>query len=143
MIIVSNQEFTTYENDIRALLQSFFPGEKIQAKEEGAAYDADPCLIDIDLICGKCGRSTDRFLDKSRIKRALYLYLSEMTGSTLPWGTLTGIRPVRIVEMMLAKGMDLSKAREEIRELFLVSEEKLDLMFSIYEKENNPCYTCK
>lgn len=33
---------------------------------------------------------------KNRLKRAYYQMLCEYTGRTLPWGSLTGIRPVRI-----------------------------------------------
>ena len=161
MIRIRNKAYTTYENDIRALVQSFFPGEQpaavtedgmeMHSKENTAAEDG--FLIDVDAVCKGCSRSEDRFLDKSLVKKALYLHLSGITGRELPWGTLTGIRPVRIVEMLLgtedpgeeqgkAAGSDpaleqtgLSRVRERIRELFLVSEEKLDLMFSIYKKE--------
>jgi len=161
MIRIRNKAYTTYENDIRALVQSFFPGEQLAAvaedgmemhSKENAAAEGG-FLIDVDAVCKGCSRSEDRFLDKSLVKKALYLYLSGITRRELPWGTLTGIRPVRIVEMLLgtedpekeqgkAAGSapalgetGLSRVRERIRELFLVSEEKLDLMFSIYKKE--------
>ncbi len=130
MILVRNHNFITYENDIRALLQSFFPGEEIRCCGCG-----DEALIDVDAICLNVCRSAERFTDKSAVKLALYRYLQQLTGRDLPWGTLTGIRPVRIVEMMEARGLDGEAARSRIRELFAVSEEKLDLMFAIHERE--------
>ena len=114
MILVSNRNYTTYENDIRPLLQSFFPGAKICAAGEETPRP-DTVRVDVDAVCEGCSRSSDRFLDKSYIKRALYQHLSGLTGRTLPWGTLTGIRPVRIVEMMLAKGMDPALTLVEAR----------------------------
>ena len=141
MVRVINHNYITYENDIRALLQAFFPGQQLLWSADDAAGNAagegdrQSITVDVDAICDGCDRSRDRFIDKSLIKRVLYKHLAVMTGRLLPWGTLTGIRPVRIVEMMLAKGLDPDAAREEIRELFLVSEEKLDLMFSIHARE--------
>ncbi|MBR2531175.1 MAG: coproporphyrinogen dehydrogenase HemZ [Lachnospiraceae bacterium] len=141
MVKVINHNYITYENDIRAMLQAFFPGQQLVWEEDDAAGNAPgeenplSLTVDVDAICDGCDRSKDRFIDKSLIKRVLYKHLAVMTGRLLPWGTLTGIRPVRIVEMMLAKGLEPDAAREEIRELFLVSEEKLDLMFSIYARE--------
>ncbi|MBQ9420577.1 MAG: coproporphyrinogen dehydrogenase HemZ [Lachnospiraceae bacterium] len=178
MIQVYYNEFKTYENDIRALLQSFFPGEEMRlgggkSAAENAAGDVtekagekpaesvsvsdagnagekpsvsasaspsenagqEPVTVDVDAICRGITRSDDRFEDKSTVKLALYNYLRELTGRELPWGTLTGIRPVRIVEMMEAKGLYAEAAREKIRAMFAVSEEKLDLMFSIHGQE--------
>ena len=46
----------------------------------------------------------DRFETKNQIKRRLYVLLMEQTGKTLPWGTLTGIRPTKIAMTKLAEG---------------------------------------
>ena len=43
----------------------------------------------------------DRLQIKSELKRQLYTYLSKLTGKTLLWGTLTGIRPVSIVTKII------------------------------------------
>ena len=47
---------------------------------------------------------------KNRIKRLIYDALSRETGKQLPWGTLTGIRPVKISMSLLEEG----KAENEI-----------------------------
>ena len=39
--------------------------------------------------------------NKNRLKRAVYEVLSEETGKELPWGTLSGIRPVKLARMLL------------------------------------------
>ena len=46
----------------------------------------------------------DRKETKNQLKRCLYRMLSEYTGKKLPWGTLTGIRPVKIPMSMLDAG---------------------------------------
>ena len=44
---------------------------------------------------------SDRKETKNRLKRGIYQMFSEYTGQTLPWGTLTGIRPTKIPMSML------------------------------------------
>lgn len=76
-----------------------------------------------------------RLETKNRIKRRLYFMLREQTGKTLPWGTLTGIRPSKIAITLLEEG----KSREEIvqymRDTYLASDEKIDLTITTAENE--------
>ena len=41
---------------------------------------------------------------KNHLKRLVYRCLSEYTGQKLPWGDLTGIRPVKIPLRLLEEG---------------------------------------
>ena len=72
---------------------------------------------------------------KNRLKRLLYRMLSGYTGKTLPWGTLTGIRPTKIP----MKGLEEGKTEEEIldgmRRTYLTSSEKASLALEIARKE--------
>ena len=74
---------------------------------------------------------------RDEVKRALYRLLSRVTGKTLPWGTLTGIRPTKQVLEKLEEGA----AEEEIRTLFTekyyCSTEKQDLSLQVAKKELN------
>lgn len=136
MIFVKNNNFTTYEPDIRPLINSFFPGEDIINTENSHvnASSAKDIYIDIDLICENIQRHKERFYDKSEVKSALYKQLSGLTGRTLPWGTLTGIRPVRLAERYEAEyGSELLRGRLE--QDFLISDEKLALLLDIYDRE--------
>ncbi len=78
---------------------------------------------------------SDRVETKNRLKRHLYELLSADTGKTLPWGTLTGIRPVKLPMKLLEEG----KSREEIfdfmRRTYLTSEEKTGLAMDIAQRE--------
>lgn len=217
MIYIKNLTLNTYEPDIRPLINSFFPGERIEyvetysecpdtlsnaddicssvsvhdfdvgekekpdnsASEEDLSHELKPensIFLDIDDICNGIKRSDDRFYDKSAVKSAVYKYLSELTGRTLPWGTLTGIRPVRIAEKyenelccdsssdegsdqkhidslmkddssditasavcnnLMNKYLRTRRLRELMKNDFLISDEKLDLMLDIYAREKS------
>lgn len=72
---------------------------------------------------------------KEGFKRFLYRTLSEATGKALPWGNLTGVRPVKIAYGMLEEG----KTEEEICTFYeqkhYVSEEKALLSIDIAKRE--------
>jgi oxygen-independent coproporphyrinogen-3 oxidase len=65
------------------------------------------------------------------LKRGLCLFLSEYTGSTLPWGILTGIRPGKIIGKMTDLGYDAEQKERVLRELYLVDQEKVSLLQEI------------
>ncbi len=72
---------------------------------------------------------------RNRLKQTLYLLLSDYSGRTLPWGTLTGIRPVKIPMDMLEKGSSEDDIREYMRETYFATDEKIDLAIEIAERE--------
>ena len=78
---------------------------------------------------------TSRKQTKNILKRALYDILSEHMGKTLPWGTLTGIRPVKLMMGELNGGRDEDEAKALIMREYLVSEKKACLMGKIAKKE--------
>ena len=53
----------------------------------------------------------DRKKTKNELKQQLYYLLTVYAGKTLPWGTLTGIRPTKIPMELLEEG----KSEDEIR----------------------------
>ena len=143
MIYVKNNGLNTYEPDIRALINSFYPGEEIvhvSGLESAVKHPADKdafkaVYLDVDRICHGIEREEDRFRDKNNIKRAVYNALSELAGSKLPWGTLTGIRPVRILERYGPVLKNREELRAKLKEEFLISEDKLRLSETIYDNE--------
>ncbi len=155
-ICVKNRIFAGYENDVRALLNSFYPGAELRAEPEdrptaGAAAEKnagpapeltapeegcqDDLTVDLDSLSERVERSSIRFEEKTNLKRELYQLLSGMSGRELPWGTLTGIRPVRIVEMLEAKGLSEAEVLRELKERFLISDEKIRLVTEIAARE--------
>ena len=68
---------------------------------------------------------------KNRLKRCLYGLLSDYSGQTLPWGTLTGIRPTKIPMSMFKDGRDEADIRTYMSEAYLASEQKINLSMEI------------
>ena len=72
---------------------------------------------------------------KNILKKALYELLALDTGRTLPWGTLTGIRPTKLTLGMIQGGYDDETIREHMKETYLISDEKLDLSLEVSHRE--------
>lgn len=79
----------------------------------------------------------DRLETKSRIKRRLYALLVLCTGRLLPWGTLTGIRPTKIVMTKLKEGKTCQEIISYMKEAYFTSQEKAELAVktAVHERE--------
>lgn len=77
----------------------------------------------------------DRKETKNRIKRRLYRLLSQDTGKTLPWGALTGIRPVKIAAQKLSEGWKDERILEYMENQYYVGEKKRKLSLEIAQEE--------
>ena len=133
-----NDEF---EYDVRGLMTSFFPGcepVKLPGKpdaEEALSFEhvlAVPAFPEI----------ADKGERKNETKRAFYRELSALTdGKTLPWGTLTGIRPTKLITAFLEAGTPehdspgVKGFRSLMKEKYLISDEKLELAVRIAKEE--------
>lgn len=161
--LIQNQ--ATYENDIRALLMAFFPGEKIvMERQEGwtlriffhseevgssvsAGVESPPPYQSAGLIAlEKQGEtiaetqfhyaSEDYRASKNLVKRRIYDILSQATAKELPWGTLTGIRPAKIVTQLLMEGQTREEIRAYLKEEYKISDQKFDLCLMVAENEH-------
>ena len=143
-----------YENDVRVMTQAFYPGEKIITGEAG---DKE-CLLGIRVTVNKesCEETmsvsvssentikevqwktegADKKRTRNRLKRELYGIFSGLTGKKLPWGTLTGIRPVKIPMKMIEDGYGDGEITEELKNEYLVSDKKAALSLSVAHKEH-------
>ena len=72
---------------------------------------------------------------KNTLKRNLYDLLEKGSGQTLPWGTLTGIRPTKIPMKLLEEGRSQEEIASYMRETYFTSEEKIALSIAIAERE--------
>ena len=68
---------------------------------------------------------------KRTSKTALYQLLKKLTGHQPPWGSLTGIRPTRLVYEGLARGLSLAQAARHVEDTFDVTHEKAELLRQI------------
>lgn len=77
---------------------------------------------------------------RQKAKRLVYDLLSQATGQTLKWGTMTGIRPVRIAHKGLMEGKILNELRSGIQEEYRLSKEALDQILAIAVLEVDALY---
>lgn len=140
----------SYEQDIRELMMAFYPGESFahEKQEDVSLYiegiykgeEGIFCLrvLDHDRVQDERSFPVDyekRLETKTAIKRELYAMLSARTGKTLPWGTLTGIRPTKIAMTRLEEGQTEEEIRAFMRDTYLTSLEKIDLSVEIAKRE--------
>jgi len=62
-----------------------------------------------------------------------YKLYESATGAGLPWGVLTGVRPVRLMRNLYKAEGDIEKVREKFRNDYLVSQEKIDLCTNVFD----------
>ena len=164
MITVSLNE-ADFEYDIHSLVKAFYPkedvkvfadSEKIAELEEketplfhmevlfsraenvisasvlnAEAKTGEPALASMQLQVD----FSDRKETKNRLKRGIYQMFSEYTGQTLPWGTLTGIRPTKIPMSMLEEGKSEDEIRTFMADTYFCSPEKTELSIDIAKRE--------
>lgn len=104
-----------------------WPCEAGEALEEELAHIEEPLAVDYQ----------NRTDTKSRIKRRLYALLVLRTGRLLPWGTLTGIRPTKIVMTRLDEGMSSKEAALYMKRTYFTGDDKIDLAMrtALHERE--------
>ncbi|CEI73927.1 MULTISPECIES: coproporphyrinogen dehydrogenase HemZ [Romboutsia] len=72
---------------------------------------------------------------KETIKRSIFKVLKNRLNSYVPWGILTGIRPVKIVHTLLDQGVDEESIRKILKEKYYIMDEKIDLSLEIAKRE--------
>lgn len=147
MISLLLEDFS-YEQDIRELCMAFYPGARyiyvdgeeviftLKAIKQESGYKLKLLYPDISYEFN-IDEGFDRYKTKNLLKKALYDILSGHTGIELPWGTLTGIRPTKIVSKFLEEGKDRAYISDELKRSYLVSDKKIDLSIDVALKEKD------
>ncbi len=76
-----------------------------------------------------------RAVAKDAMKRCIYRCASEVSGRTLPWGILTGIRPVKLAMARINTGDTDEETGKLLTYRYLMSDEKKRLSIEIAHKE--------
>lgn len=144
------QNDTIYEYDIRSLILAFMLGEKIELTDSvdsiydfilNVFYDTDKVRMKLykkgvlkdQMVV--TGNFRDKKTFKNPMKRAVYKLFSEALQKELPWGTLTGIRPTKIVFDGLEQGKRKEEISTEFQKVYLASKEKAELCTEVVAKE--------
>ncbi len=159
ILLVQNENL--YENDFRAMIQAYYPAEKIVALKpvDLSSYDSRilrEYRIIFTALYSKShvklkveegskyiftaylhGEYQDKANFRNKIKLASYRLMCEYTGKTLPWGSLTGMRPSKIASKALEMGMNKAEIIDYYKEVYETTDEKAELSaeVAIAEKE--------
>ena len=156
----------TWDNDIRVMIQAFFPGSHISTDiSEGAELSVFADFIsgekatDISIKVNTDSKEyqksstvvTDGLLNvkerststennshkavRNEFKRLIYDIFSECMGKELPWGTLTGVRPAKIVYGLIEKGEDRDSIADYMKREYYVSDSKINLAYTVAANE--------
>ncbi|MCR5630198.1 coproporphyrinogen dehydrogenase HemZ [Eubacterium sp.] len=146
-MVIININPLDFKYDIETLSRAFYPGERFFVNKEVDIEEDKKVIIDVTFAENKINiklndneRSTEADFDdradtKNRLKRLLYSMLVDETEKVLPWGTLTGIRPIKLALSKLEDGMDEEDVLDFMEEEYLASEEKSKLALKIAKRE--------
>lgn len=149
-MIKIKQSKRNFEYDIQALTRAFYPKEEIilnsEDNKEAQLYieielQEKEIIIFFYLNKDKTFKETASadWTQKSEyrniLKRLLYKGYKEITKKELLWGTLTGVRPTKLVLEKLEKEESEEVIRHYMKETFFCSEEKIDTSIQIAKRE--------
>ncbi len=142
-----------YDYDIRAILLAFFEREKIiDVTEKEPGMENPRFLIAFDFGQGSVyGKIEEEGMIKAErtlvcdyedhkdgrkpVDKFIYQLISEYAGRTLPWGTLTGIRPTKIIFQWLMEGLSEEEIQERFCETYLATPQKARVCTQVAKKE--------
>ncbi len=142
-ILLNDERF---EQDIRELLMAFYPGRTFCHEAEPEMEFSVEGVWNEDRSVLRLGFSGEepvtieavpdqRVETKNRIKRRFYEMLTARTQRTLPWGSLTGIRPTKIAMTKLEEGWEPQTIFRHMKECYECSDEKAALSVEIACRE--------
>ena len=155
MILSYNIE--SFEYDVYALLTSFYPGESSKqciaeqptgSRDELHVHQNEDATVSMLFFAGDVFSYDKEYVFtpssagekeiKWELKRFFYDSLSDMSGRTLPWGGLTGVRPTKLI-MGTAKEQALSDEGviQYMYDNYRVSPEKSSLGLKIARLEDS------
>lgn len=149
----------SFAYDIHSLVKAFYPACDVKVYAKGEETDSSGDGLP-DIVIQLAGEAVSIFLlvksgervsmemekmkfsgeaaraeKKNCLKQLLYEMLSKQTGKTLPWGTLTGIRPTKIPMLMLEEGQSDDDIMKYMRDTYFISDEKGELAIQIAKRE--------
>ncbi len=145
MTIILNNN--TYKYETEATVKLFIPAVRFEFLSDERNSDGDIIMTRIKhcrknvyyyayirengrVMRSSCTTPAERFDEKDGefiICRLLFLLLCRFYNTKPQWGLLTGIRPVRKINVMLENGMNEEQVRKEFTGKYFVSEKKTDI----------------
>ena len=156
----------TFEYDIHSLVKAFYPQKDVKViwieempnlyKQGELEDEGFFCMLKSDefMLC-KCKKEpevsyevlaaekitgkdlSEKSFHRNEIKRLIYRVISGYENKSLPWGSLTGVRPSKISLMKLEDGFSKKEAIEFLENEYYASSEKAFLATDIADRERN------
>ena len=127
-IVIENKK---YHHDIEELIKLFIDRSSFRIiQNTDDIIDKDEMNLEILLNPGD-------LKGKQEIKRFIYNYFSESLKYYPPWGTLTGIRPTKIVNELLNSHKSQADVKRVLSEEYLLRGNKINLLISTAINQSN------
>lgn len=147
--VICKSEAYTY--NVYHIIKAFFPSEKItsETEEEASHYvvvrlpDGGRMMIGEGQLKEAAGLRKGEDSEQIKAQRkywidvCLYEELKKLTGQTLAWGILTGVRPTKIAMEKLEEGWERDRFVAWFQEECRVSQKKAELSFEIAGRERS------
>ena len=157
ILLVQNSEL--YNNDLRAMIMAFYPGEKLTVMKPVDVASVGRELFSEFTLCFTAlfnekrsslkieekgyvkffayisGDFEDRKTFRNRLKLAAYQILSEFTERTLPWGSLTGVRPTKIAMNGIRDNRTDQDIITDYERRYAATTEKAELALKVAKRE--------
>ena len=127
-----------YRYDVYQMLNLFYSFNDIDFVEGDYDIDVEINLHNIVINnkeISKIYNLLEEVPVKEQIKKSVFLFLKDLTGKELPWGTLIGIRPSKIATSLLNEGMKEDEIVGYFYDHYLASEEKAKLCMEVAKNE--------
>lgn len=146
-MIYLDQNVSDYDNDFRTMIQAFIPREKIVLDEEDTRLTFRARLTEeqVELSLWEHGNKIDEerascyYPDKKSarnpIKAAAYYLLSRYCDKTLPWGSMTGVRPTKFATARLEAGWTEEAIISEYEDVYLTTRQKGEICCRVARRE--------
>ncbi len=133
-----NHEMFAY--DMYHILKAFFPGEKILQLMDSASEQCVKIEIENQSFAiqqEELRNVTERKLKKRYVNLTVYSWVSELTGKTLSWGIMTGVRPTKPILQWMEAGQSDEEILCKMKEYYGVTTEKARLGLEVAKKEQS------
>lgn len=151
--IIVNTKVLGFDYDIHSLVKAFYHDADVKVINDDTNVSSSDGMPDIfitqeenniyfTIVLNDKNQVKKTILDnedrtyvKNALKQLIYVSLSEFNNISLPWGTLTGIRPTKIARTLLDEGANEDDISSYMKDVYLLSDEKLKLSIDIAKRE--------
>ena len=135
--------------EIEAVIKLFFPLMRFEFREDPPVRSEDCIIARCDDSVYVYAHTSGKELERSAplpedpaeheitLCRLLFTVLTELSGIVPAWGCLTGIRPVKKINALAARGMTYEEMYGYLHDKYYLSRDKFDLIYRTAEGQRH------